>query len=86
MVTDKIVEIRQHLSQLRAGIDEFYSNSSPNSKVQSDLFLKLNKDIDNLQDELNEVQGETFNLLLKLKEVEKWVICMMDCLESHLLA
>ena len=70
MVTDKIIEIRQHLSQLREGLDEFYSNSSPNSKVQSDLFLRLNQDIDNLQDELNEVQGETFNLLLKLKEVE----------------
>lgn len=71
MVTDNIVEVREHLIHLRESIDEFYECASPNNtKVLSDLYLGINKEIDNLQQELNSIQGETFSLLLKLKEVE----------------
>jgi hypothetical protein len=71
MVTDKIVEVRQHIIKLREGVDEFYEAASPNSsKILSDLFLVLNQDIDDLQQELNEIQGEVFALLLKLNDKE----------------
>lgn len=46
------MDIVKEISRLREMVDEYYSNTEPHSKMESDLYLQIDNQINNIQGEL----------------------------------
>lgn len=55
--------IVEEIKQLRALIDEWYSNTEPHNRYDSDMYLECNE-------RTNKILGEAMSLVLKGKEIE----------------
>lgn len=58
------MNLLDEVKKLRELIDEWYSNTEPHNRYDSDMYLEADN-------RLNAIQGYGMDLLLKLKEVEK---------------
>lgn len=58
------MDLLEEVKKLRELIDEWYSNTEPHNRYDSDMYLEADS-------RLNAIQGCGMDLLLKLKEEER---------------